>query len=53
MKLRKILHDDSIKITATTVRVPVLNSHSESINVELNNPFELEDIFKLFRKTKD
>ena len=49
---RKILHSDDLKITATTVRVPVLNSHSESINVELNSPFELEDIFKLFEKTE-
>ena len=38
---RKILHDENLRITATTVRVPVLNSHSESINVELNNPFAL------------
>lgn len=49
---KKILHSDDLKITATTVRVPVLNSHSESINVELNNPFELDDIFKLFEKTE-
>ncbi|MBU5483798.1 aspartate-semialdehyde dehydrogenase [Clostridium sp. MSJ-11] len=49
---RKILHDDSIKITATTVRVPVLNSHSESINVELNNSFELEDIFELYKNAE-
>ena len=49
---RKILHSNDLKITATTVRVPVLNSHSESINVELNSPFELEDIFKLFEKTE-
>ena len=49
---RKILHSSDLKITATTVRVPVLNSHSESINVELNSPFELEDIFKLFEKTE-
>ena len=49
---KKILHSNDLKITATTVRVPVLNSHSESINVELNSPFELEDIFKLFEKTE-
>ena len=48
---RKILHSNDLKITATTVRVPVLNSHSESINVELNNPFEIEDIFTLFENT--
>ena len=49
---RKILHSNDLKITATTVRVPVLNSHSESINVELNSQFELEDIFKLFEQTE-
>jgi aspartate-semialdehyde dehydrogenase (peptidoglycan organisms) len=43
----KILGDDSIRVTATTVRVPVFASHSESINVELNSPFEVEDIKKL------
>lgn len=49
---RKILHSNDLKITATTVRVPVLNSHSESINVELDSSFELEDIFKLFEETE-
>ena len=47
----KMIHDENLRITATTVRVPVLNSHSESINVELNNPFEIEDIFTLFENT--
>lgn len=46
---RKILHSQDLKITATTVRVPVLNSHSESINVELENSFEIEDIFELYK----
>ncbi|MCL1982483.1 MAG: aspartate-semialdehyde dehydrogenase, partial [Clostridiales bacterium] len=41
---RKILGDGSIAITATTVRVPVFNSHSESLNVELKTPFDIEDI---------
>ncbi len=45
----KILGDDDIKVTATTVRVPVFDSHSESINIELEKPFELKDIFELFR----
>lgn len=48
---KKILHSDNLKITATTVRVPVLNSHSESINVELNSEFDINDIFKLFENT--
>lgn len=49
---KKILHNSDLRITATTVRVPVLNSHSESINVELERPFELNDIFDLFNNTK-
>ena len=47
----KILGDDDIKVTATTVRVPVFDSHSESINVELKKPFELEDVVELFRNS--
>ena len=39
----KIL-DPSIRVTATTVRVPVMGGHSESINLELEKPFELEDV---------
>ena len=45
----KILHDDDIKVTATTVRVPVFDSHSESINIELEKPFELEEVIECFR----
>ncbi len=41
---RKILHDDALRITATTVRVPVFNGHSESINVELAKPFDLAEL---------
>ena len=43
---RKILKKPSLKVTATCVRVPVINSHSESINIELENSFELDDIKK-------
>lgn len=49
---RKILHDDNLKITATTVRVPVLNSHSESINVELLKDFDIKEVFELFKNSK-
>ncbi|MEG0308069.1 MAG: aspartate-semialdehyde dehydrogenase [Clostridium sp.] len=45
---QKILHNSGLKITATTVRVPVFHGHSESINVELEKDFVLEDIFALF-----
>ncbi len=48
---KKILHDDNLRITATTVRVPVLFSHSESINVELKSSFEINDVFDLFKNT--
>ena len=41
---RKILGREDIKITATTVRVPVFNSHSESINVEFEKPFDLDEL---------
>lgn len=43
---KKILHDD-IRVTATTVRVPVKSSHSVSINVETEKPFEIEDVKKI------
>ena len=41
---RKILHKPNLRVTATTVRVPVTNSHSESINVELENDFNLDEL---------
>lgn len=41
---KKILHDDDLKITATTVRVPVRFGHSISINVELKSNFDLDEI---------
>lgn len=44
---KKILNDKDIKITATTVRVPVIHGHSVSCNIELNSEFNIEDIFKL------
>ena len=43
---RKILDDDSIKITSTAVRVPIEKCHGESINLEFYNEFQLEDIIK-------
>ena len=47
---RKILHDDSMKITATTVRVPVMRSHSESINVEFHKPLTADEARKVLEK---
>ncbi len=50
LETRKILGDDSLRITATTVRVPVFNGHSESINVELEKPFVLEELVEVLKK---
>lgn len=49
---RKILHDSSLRITATTVRVPVFYCHSESINVEFKNDFDIGDLRKLLSNSK-
>lgn len=43
---KKILGDESLKITATTVRVPVFYGHSESINIEFNSPATREEVVK-------
>ncbi len=46
----KIL-DEKIRVTATTVRVPVTGGHSESVNLELENAFELKDIYPILENT--
>ena len=43
---RKILHEPNLRVTATTVRVPVYNCHSESINIEFEKPFNEKDLIK-------
>jgi len=48
---RKILEDDSIGVTATTVRVPVFHSHSESVNVETKEPISARDVKLLLENT--
>jgi aspartate-semialdehyde dehydrogenase len=40
----KIMGDDNIKVTATCVRVPVMGGHSESVNIEFNNDFDLSEV---------
>ncbi len=40
----KIMQDDSIRVTATTVRIPVVGGHSESVNVEFENEFDLAEV---------
>ena len=46
---RKILHNPNLRLTATTVRVPVSNSHSESINVEFENDFKIDDLYSTLK----
>jgi aspartate-semialdehyde dehydrogenase len=43
----KIMQDDTIKVTATTVRIPVVGGHSESVNVEFENEFNLSELTAL------
>lgn len=40
----KIMQDDSIRVTATTVRIPVVGGHSESVNIEFANDFDLDEV---------
>ncbi len=44
LETNKIMRDDSIKVTATTVRIPVMGGHSESLNIEFENDFDLKDV---------
>ena len=45
----KIMQDDSIRVTATTVRIPVVGGHSESVNVEFENDFDLNELKDILR----
>ena len=47
----KILGDDTMGITATAIRIPVVGGHSEAVNIEFGNPFEISDIRKLLHNT--
>lgn len=49
---KKIMGDDSIRVTATTVRIPVMGGHSESVNIEFEKEFELKDVFTILKNTK-
>ncbi|KYP15406.1 aspartate-semialdehyde dehydrogenase [Flavihumibacter sp. CACIAM 22H1] len=44
---KKIMRDDAIRVTATTVRIPVMGGHSESVNVEFEKDFELTEVRSL------
>ena len=44
---KKIMRDDTIRVTSTTVRIPVVGGHSEAVNVEFENEYDLEEVKKL------
>lgn len=48
---KKILNDPSLKITATTVRVPVKNCHSVSVNLQFERAFEMQEIYEVLYKS--
>ena len=47
---KKIMRDDSIRVTATTVRIPVMGGHSESANIEFENEYDMEEVKQLLCK---
>ena len=52
LETQKILGDDSLRITATAVRVPVVNGHSESVNIEFEKPFELDKVREILQNAQ-
>ena len=49
---KKIMGDENIRLTATTVRVPVKGGHSESVNIEFETDFKIEDVKNLLKQSK-
>ncbi len=48
---KKILNDDKVLVTATAIRIPVVGGHSESVNIEFENDFDVRDIRRLMHET--
>ncbi len=49
---KKIMGDDALKLTATAVRIPVMGGHSESVNIEFENDFEIEELKTILSKSQ-
>src|SRR3978361_1051321 len=49
---KKIMGDDSIGLTATTVRIPVMGGHSESVNIEFENDFDIDEVKTLLKNSE-
>jgi aspartate-semialdehyde dehydrogenase len=47
LETKKIMRDDSIRVTATTVRIPVMGGHSESVNIEFEHEFDMAEVKSL------
>ncbi|WP_276090749.1 aspartate-semialdehyde dehydrogenase [Pedobacter sp. JY14-1] len=52
LETKKIMGDDSIRVTATTVRIPVMGGHSESVNIEFEQDFDLAEVRALLEATE-
>jgi aspartate-semialdehyde dehydrogenase len=52
LETKKIMQDDTIKLTATAVRIPVMGGHSESVNIEFGRNFDVSDIKSMLTKTE-
>jgi len=51
LETQKIMGDDSIRVTATTVRIPVMGGHSESVNIEFENDFDVAEVKNIMANT--
>jgi aspartate-semialdehyde dehydrogenase len=49
---KKIMSDDSINVTATTVRIPTIGGHSEAVNIEFENDFDLDEVRAILSATE-
>lgn len=52
LETQKIMGDNSIKVTATTVRIPVMGGHSESVNIEFENDFDVTEVKNILANTE-
>ncbi len=52
LETKKIMGDDSIRVTATAVRIPVMGGHSESVNVEFEKDFTLDEVYSILGQTE-
>ncbi len=52
LETKKIMSDDSIQVTATAVRIPTMGGHSEAINVEFENDFDLNEVREILKNSE-